>query len=106
VCHIENHLIQKKMRIKILKPALCLLAFTLLSFKSVVNPPKMPYTQAGLTERQAAAHLLGRFTFGAKPSQIEEVLKMGLDNWLEQQLNAVTPETLDTKQDYEAISMS
>ena len=69
------------MRTKILKSTLCLLAFTLLSFKSTVKTPKMPYAQAGLSERQAAAHLLSRFTFGAKPGQIDEVLTKGLDNW-------------------------
>ena len=93
------------MRIKILKSTLCLLAFTFLSFKSTVNAPKMPYAQAGLSERQAAAHLLSRFTFGAKPGQIDEVLSKGLDNWFEQQLNAVAPETRDLKQDYEALFM-
>jgi uncharacterized protein (DUF1800 family) len=95
------------MRIKILKPSLCLLAFILLSFKSnIVNLPKMPYPQAGLTDRQAAAHLLSRFTFGAKPGQIDEVLSKGLDNWFDQQLNTVAPEMPDAKQNYEALFMS
>jgi uncharacterized protein (DUF1800 family) len=47
-----------------------------------------PYKQSGLTERQAAAHLLNRFTYGATPGQIDAVVKMGLENWFEQQLNA------------------
>jgi uncharacterized protein (DUF1800 family) len=47
-----------------------------------------PYKQAGLTERQAAAHLLNRFTYGAKPGQVDEVVKMGLENWFSQQLAA------------------
>lgn len=96
------------MRLKILKSTLCLLAVTLLSFKSNVNTSKMPYARAGLTDRQAAAHLLSRFTFGAKPNQIDAVLSQGLDNWFEQQLNTVAPEVLDikTNQAYEALSMS
>jgi uncharacterized protein (DUF1800 family) len=99
--------IQNKMKINILKSTFCLLAFTLFSFQSNVSThPKMPYTQAGLLDRQAAAHLLSRFTFGAKPGQIDAVLSMGLENWLEQQLNGVAPETKDFKQDYEALSMS
>ena len=47
-----------------------------------------PYKQAGLTERQAAAHLLNRFTYGATPGQIDAVVQMGLEKWFQQQLNA------------------
>jgi hypothetical protein len=36
-----------------------------------------PYRQAGLTERQAAAHLLGRFTYGAMPGQVDAVVSRG-----------------------------
>ncbi|RYE53944.1 MAG: DUF1800 family protein [Sphingobacteriales bacterium] len=46
----------------------------------------MPYKKAGLTAEQAAAHLLSRFTYGAKPGQVQEVTKMGLDKWLKNQL--------------------
>jgi uncharacterized protein (DUF1800 family) len=51
-----------------------------------------PYKQAGLTERQAAAHLLNRFTYGAKPGEIDEVVNMGLENWFSQQLAADNPD--------------
>src|SRR5579859_6476766 len=47
-----------------------------------------PYKQAGLNERAAAAHLLGRFTYGATPGQVDEVMRMGLENWFSQQLEA------------------
>ena len=47
---------------------------------------KMPYKQAGLTERQAAAHLIDRFTFGNSPGYMDEVVKSGLENWFLQQL--------------------
>ena len=46
----------------------------------------MPYKKAGLTTEQAAAHLLSRFTYGAKPGEVEEVVKMGIDKWLKLQL--------------------
>ncbi|MDE3142979.1 MAG: DUF1800 domain-containing protein [Bacteroidota bacterium] len=52
---------------------------------------KFPYKKAGLTKREAAAHLLNRFTFGPTPGQIDEVVNMGLENWFAQQLN----ETID-----------
>lgn len=45
-----------------------------------------PYKQAGLTEREAAAHLLNRLSYGATPGQIDEVVNMGLEKWFEQQL--------------------
>ncbi len=47
----------------------------------------MPWKKAGLTERQAAAHLIDRFTFGSKPGQIDEVVKKGLENWFTEQLD-------------------
>ncbi len=49
---------------------------------------RFPYKQAGLTQRQAAAHLLSRFTFGATPGQIDEVVKTGLEKWFANQLEA------------------
>ncbi len=48
----------------------------------------LPYKKMGLTTEQAAAHLLGRFSFGTKPGQVQEVVAMGLENWLVQQLTA------------------
>jgi len=51
-----------------------------------------PYKQAGLTERQAAAHLLSRFTYGPTPGQIDAVVKMGLEKWFDQQLEGSLPD--------------
>ena len=51
-----------------------------------------PYKRAGLTQRQAAAHLLSRFSYGAKAGQVDEVIKMGLENWFEHQLNGDLPD--------------
>src|SRR6201996_330171 len=51
-----------------------------------------PYRQAGLTERQAAAHLLSRFTYGATPGQVDAVVQMGLENWFARQLEAQLPD--------------
>ncbi len=71
---------------------------------------RMPYKKAGLTDEQAAAHLLSRFTFGAKPGQVSEVVKTGLNKWLEQQLNTTRPDeevNLRLPSDkYEALKMS
>ncbi len=45
-----------------------------------------PYKKAGLTEKQAAAHLLSRFTYGAKNGDVDLVIKTGLEKWFEEQL--------------------
>jgi len=45
-----------------------------------------PYRQAGLNDRQAAVHLLSRFTYGAEKGEVDEVLKTGLEKWFMQQL--------------------
>src|SRR5579871_2331870 len=37
-------------------------------------------------------HALNRFTFGARPGDVERVKKMGVDKWIEQQLH---PEKID-----------
>ena len=50
----------------------------------------MPYKQAGLTEKQAALHLLNRFTFGPRPGDVDKLVYMGLENWLEQRDVPVT----------------
>jgi uncharacterized protein (DUF1800 family) len=56
------------------------------------TPFKFPYSKGGLTNRQAAAHLLSRFTFGARPGDIDQVLAIGLEKWFDQQLNASVPD--------------
>jgi len=61
--------------------------FGFLVLMAFIQPtPKMPYTKAGLTEQEAALHLLNRFTFGPKPGQVEEVVNQGLENWFMAQL--------------------
>ncbi len=58
----------------------------------------MPWREAGLTERQAAAHLLDRFAYGPRPGQIDELIEIGLGNWLEGQLAGDLPgSVLDAK---------
>jgi uncharacterized protein (DUF1800 family) len=57
-------------------------------------PPtyRFPYRQAGLTERQAAAHLISRFTYGAQPGEVDAVVRMGLENWFARQMEADLPD--------------
>lgn len=56
------------------------------------TPLHLPWREAGWTSDQAAAHLLGRFSFGARPGEVEAVAKMGLERWLEIQLEASRPD--------------
>jgi uncharacterized protein (DUF1800 family) len=53
---------------------------------------RFPWRQAGLTEQQAAEHLLSRFTYGATPGEVDAVMKQGLEKWWAQQLSAELPE--------------
>lgn len=69
----------------------------------------MPYKKMGLTQEQAAAHLLNRFTFGTQPGQVKQVVEMGLDNWLLQQLESKLPDEEVNRRlpaaNYEALAM-
>jgi uncharacterized protein (DUF1800 family) len=47
----------------------------------------LPYKKAGLTEKQAAAHLLSRFTYGAKDGDVQKLIDKGLEKWLVEQLD-------------------
>ncbi len=52
----------------------------------------LPWREAGWTEREAAAHLLDRLAFGARPGDIEAVARLGLDQWAALQIQGVLPE--------------
>ena len=69
---------------------------------------RFPWEQAGLTERQAAAHLLSRFTYGAMPGQVDAVVQMGLEKWFEQQLEAQLPDDslVQVLSRYDALELS
>jgi len=69
---------------------------------------RFPYKNSGLTEKQAAAHLLSRFTYGAKPGQIDVIAKQGLENWFKQQLDARLPDDQLKKSlsKYDALSLT
>jgi uncharacterized protein (DUF1800 family) len=68
----------------------CLAIIATFGFSSLVDD-NIPYKKFGYTPQQAAARLLDRFSFGAKPGQVEAVVNMGLENWLEQQFAANQP---------------
>jgi uncharacterized protein (DUF1800 family) len=89
--------------------AATLIFITLAASTLSANPPsKLPWKEAGLTEREAAAHLLNRFAYGPRPGQVDEVVKTGLDRWLERQLAADLPDPRLSEElrDFPALAMS
>ena len=57
---------------------------------SFVAPPAMlaaPPKTHGLNEQQRILHVLNRLGFGARPGDVERVKAMGLENYINQQLN-------------------
>jgi len=66
---------------------LCL-ALALLSIASVAEKrkPKTSKTNEISDERQRAVHALNRLTFGPRPGEVDQVLAMGVDRWIERQL--------------------
>ncbi|QNI35667.1 DUF1800 domain-containing protein [Edaphobacter albus] len=55
--------------------------------RTAKEPPLAP-----LNQRERVVQLLSRFTFGPRPGDVDRVLAMGADTWLEQQLN---PDSID-----------
>jgi uncharacterized protein (DUF1800 family) len=97
------------------RPLFVLVFFlSLISFLAFSPEPKhydtlaLPWKKAGLTERQAAAHLLNRFSFGARPGEVDEVVKMGLEKWMAAQLEGnLADKELDEKlAGYTALKLS
>jgi uncharacterized protein (DUF1800 family) len=65
--------------------------------KAAAKPAATPKASAAkpaplvpLNDRERAIQVLDRFTFGARPGDVDRVLAMGADKWLEQQLNPDT----------------
>src|SRR5271170_868542 len=66
-------------------------------------------TESPLIEREKAAQLLNRFTFGPRPGDLDVVMTLGPENWFEQQLNpdSIPNPVLDQRlQDYPALSLT
>jgi hypothetical protein len=58
----------------------------------------LPWRQNGLGERQAAVHLLDRFGYGPRPGEVDRLLEIGLETWLDAQLDGrLADEELDRR---------
>ncbi len=82
------------------------LAFTVDQFNSDQRL-QMPYKKEGLTEREAAEHLLSRLSFGARPGEVEKLLATGLEKWVQQQLEHSLPDAALEKKlsGYDALAL-
>ena len=58
-----------------------------LALSSLVGAETPAYQKAGLNSYQAAAHLLSRFSYGARPGEVQKVASEGVEAWLEGQLS-------------------
>lgn len=69
---------------------------------------RLPYIEAGLDARGAAAFLLDRFTYGATPGQVDAVVETGLERWLALQVqgNAEDPALAARLAGFDALGMS
>ena len=59
--------------------------------KTATNAAAKPVALTPLNERERVVQLLDRFTFGERPGEVDQVLAMGTDKWLAQQM---APETI------------
>ncbi|HSS78383.1 MAG TPA: DUF1800 family protein, partial [Thermoanaerobaculia bacterium] len=70
----------------------CMAGAGLIAADEKASTLHLPWKEAGLTERQAAAHVLNRFAFGPRPGEVDAVAKMGVDRWFERQLGGDLPD--------------
>ncbi len=85
------------MRLKRRKLALLavpmLLGLTVFVQVSIGGKKDKQYSPAtSLDEHKRAVHALNRLTFGPRPGDVEHVMTMGVDQWIEEQLR---PEKID-----------
>ncbi len=63
--------------------------------------PDTPVDERSLTEAQRAAHALNRLAYGPRPGDIERVAAIGVDRWIDAQLN---PRTIPLASDLESLT--
>jgi uncharacterized protein (DUF1800 family) len=62
-----------------------------------------------LSDRQRALHALNRLGFGARPGDVDRVLQIGVDQWIDQQLHpeAISDRAVETRlQEFPTLKMS
>jgi len=70
---------------------LSLILIAAVTFAAAKKPAKTKQL-APLTQEQRAIHALNRLTFGPRPGDLDHVLQIGVDKWIDQQLH---PDSID-----------
>ena len=88
--------------------AVFFLGLSFLTLPATGSEEPLPWRQAGLSERQAVVYLLDRLTYGPRPGDVDEVLRLGLRNWVEWQLqgNAPGPDVSSRLARWTSLSMA
>ncbi len=68
------------------KSVVFILVLAMMAAQSIAFAQKRPKTQQ-LTDEQRIVHVLNRLGFGARPGDVERVKAIGLENYINQQLN-------------------
>src|SRR5687768_748051 len=79
-------------RVTALSSALALLITSFAAVSGQSMKPRSTAKAGKLSEEQRIVHVLNRLGFGARPGDVERVKAIGLDKYIEQQLN---PEKID-----------
>ncbi|MGO9084726.1 MAG: DUF1800 family protein [Candidatus Sulfotelmatobacter sp.] len=76
------------MRFGVIKPALFLLTLSLAcAVPHSLAKKKDQAAASGLNEQKRAVHALNRLTFGPRPGDLQQVMAMGVDKWIDLQLH-------------------
>lgn len=82
------------MSMRLRTTAIVAFAVLLLSISVATAKKKKPSVgaESQLDERQRAVHVLNRLAFGPRPGEVEQVLAVGVDKWIDRQLE---PQKID-----------
>src|SRR5271165_3169295 len=76
------------MRSSLVKPALFLFALSLACVVPQLSAKKKPAAEdAGPNAQKRAVHALNRLSFGPRPGDVQRVMAMGVDQWIDLQLH-------------------
>jgi len=81
------------------KFALFLLCVSLAGIAPSLLAKKKDQDKPGLNDQKRAVHALNRLTFGLRPGDIQQVMAMGVDRWIDLQLHPekISNSTLDSR---------
>jgi uncharacterized protein (DUF1800 family) len=75
------------MRLRVAKLGLSLLCVSLACVVPQLRAKKPEATDPGANEQKRAVHALNRLAFGPRPGDVQQVMAMGVDRWIDLQLH-------------------